>query len=54
MNNNNPLNFWQSFFGVDNNTQDRFINNWLPNQNRIWGQKTAVWIDTNNAFKHYL
>lgn len=22
--------------------------------NRLWGQKTAVWIDCNNAYKHYI
>jgi hypothetical protein len=54
MNNNNPLNFWQSFFGYNVDNNRRFINQFLPYQNRIWGQKTAVWIDTNNAFQHYL
>jgi len=54
MNNNNPLNFWQSFFGFNPGNNNRFINQFSPTQNRIWGQKTAVWIDTQNAFKHYL
>lgn len=53
MNNNNPLNFWNSFFGGNDDTNNRFINQFQPVQNRIWGQKTAVWIDTQNAFKHY-
>ena len=54
MNNNNPLNFWQSFFGRGNNENDRFINQLYPNSSRVWGQKTAIWIDTSNAFRHYL
>jgi len=53
MNNGNPLSFWQSFFGFDNGQNGRFINQMLPRAPRIWGQKTAIWIDTNNAFKHY-
>jgi hypothetical protein len=56
-NNFNPS-LWRSFFGIDLfNNNNRFINqfmNWNPYHTRIWGQKTAVWIDTTNAFRHYI
>jgi hypothetical protein len=57
-NNFNPS-LWRSFFGVDLlNNSGRFINQfrqlWNPYQTRIWGQKTAVWIDTTEAFQHYI
>ena len=57
-NNFNPS-LWRSFFGVDLlNNSGRFINQfrqlWNPYQTRIWGQKTAVWIDTTQAFQHYI
>lgn len=51
------LNFWESFFGVDPNRQDRYINQWnriFPFANQLWGVKNAVWIDTNNAWQHYI
>lgn len=51
------LNFWESFFGVDPNKQNRYINQWdrlLPVVNQLWGVKNAVWIDTNNAWQHFL
>lgn len=54
MSNGNPLNFWNSFFGSGDNGNGRFINQFNGFSPRIWGQKTAVWIDTNNAFRHYL
>lgn len=57
-NNFNPT-LWRSFFGTDLFSQSsRFINEWKhlwnPYQNRIWGQKTAVWIDTTFAYQHYI
>tara|TARA_R110000772_G_scaffold51709_10_gene118618 strand:- start:526 stop:1767 length:1242 start_codon:yes stop_codon:yes gene_type:complete len=61
-NSSNP-NFWESWFGInilnDNNQyQPRFINEWNnssdPYSSRIWGQKTAVWVDTEDAYKHYI
>ena len=51
------LNFWETFFGIDQNRQDRYINQWnriFPVMNQMWGVKNAVWIDTNNAWQHYL
>jgi len=49
------LNFWESFFGNENNRYiDQFKNYFNPSVNRIWGQKTAVWIDTTHAYKHYI
>ena len=53
MQNSNPLNFWQSFFGTGNGINNRFINNIFPRANRVWGQKTAVWVDTGDAFNLY-
>jgi hypothetical protein len=51
--------FWRSFFGFDFlNNNNRFIDQWrhlsAGYQNRIYGQKTAVWIDTTDAYKHYI
>jgi len=56
MQNNNYFNFWQSFFGRTPNQDRRFINQWYNNflYNRVWGQKTAVWVDTGQAFELYL
>lgn len=51
------INFWESFFGIDANRQDRYINQWrniFPVANQLWGVKNAVWIDTNNAWQHFL
>jgi len=50
----NPLNFWHAFFGINPDIQNRFINNFTGYYNRVWGQKTAVWVDTENAFELYL
>jgi hypothetical protein len=57
-NNFNPT-LWNSFFGSDLlKPNQRFINEWQsllnPYANRIWGQKTAVWIDSVHAYKHYI
>lgn len=52
----NNWNFFQSFFGLDGR-DTRYIDsfkNQYPLENQIWGIKQAVWIDTNNAYEHYL
>jgi hypothetical protein len=59
MDNNFNPSLWRSFFGTDLfNNSSRYINEWRhlwnPYQNRVWGQKTAVWIDTNFAYQHYI
>ena len=49
--------FWANFFGVNPSSENRFINqfNWGSNiDNRIWGVKQPIWIDTHNAYLHYL
>jgi len=53
--NYNPS-FWNSFFGIGlTDGNNRFINHFNNVfQNRIWGQKTAVWIDCSQAYKHYI
>lgn len=67
MGNNMSPNFWNSFFGgsfgssVDGQNSQingRFINQFQnffeSSANRVWGQKTAVWVDTEDAYKHYV
>lgn len=56
MQNNNYFNFWRSFFGQNPNQDGRFIDQWNNNSffNRVWGQKTAVWVDTGQAFELYV
>jgi len=54
MNNGNNLNFWSSFFGLTDNQLGRFSNQNVPQYSRVWGQKTAVWVDTRDAFNLYL
>lgn len=56
---NNVLNsFWSNFFGWDQSQNQRWIDkykfNWDGLQNRIWGVKQPVWIDTSRAYEHYL
>lgn len=52
---NSNFSFWSSFFGENqDNITSRFINNFNGYNTRIFGQKTAVWIDTGEAFKHYV
>lgn len=51
--------FWANFFGINPNNGQRFINqfghNWTNTiDNRIWGVKQPIWIDTHNAYLHYL
>jgi len=52
--NDNQFNFWQSFFGINDTISSRFIDQFGVHVSRIYGQKTAVWVDTKEAFKHYL
>lgn len=51
--------FWRSFFGFDLfNNDSRFIDQFSrlynPWQNRIFGNKSAIWIDATDAYIHYL
>jgi len=55
------FNFWDAFFGNSENISKRYIDNFLPNSttgnryvNELFGQKKAVWIDTNKAFQLYI
>ena len=51
------VNFWESFFGITIDPNDRFIRNFeklFPMQSQLWGKKDAVWIDTNDAWKLFL
>ena len=58
MENNLGNSFWSSFFGWDTNRMDRYINDFRVNHNsvtnQVWGVKQPVWIDTDNAYRHYL
>lgn len=57
-NNSNNWNFLESFFGGNVfQTNGRYIDAFTqqyPVENQIWGVKQAIWIDTNNAYEHYL
>jgi hypothetical protein len=51
------INFWEAFFGVNANKENRYINQMrrlFPTANQLWGVKTAVWIDTNNAWELFM
>ncbi len=51
------VNFWESFFGVNINNDQRFINQLkriFPVQNQMWGIKEPVWVDTNDAWKLFV
>jgi hypothetical protein len=51
------VNFWEAFFGVNIDTNDRFIQQMkrmFPTQNQLWGVKRPVWVDTNDAWKLFL
>jgi hypothetical protein len=55
----NDSTFWSNFFGMNPDSGQRFIrqfeNNWSRNlDNRVWGVKEPIWIDTHNAYLHYL
>lgn len=54
MENTNIFNFWQSFFGYERTMSQRYINQLSSQVNRIFGTKTAIWIDTSEAYRHYL
>ena len=54
MTNKNPWNFWEAFFGPNQNVLPRYIQNYDTYSNRVFGQKTAIWIDTVESFKHYV
>jgi len=47
--------FFNSFFGNGNSSLlNQISNGYNSSFNRIWGQKTAVWVDTTNAYKLYI
>jgi hypothetical protein len=51
------INFWDAFFGVNANRENRYINQMrrlFPTANQLWGVKTAVWIDTQNAWELFM
>jgi HK97 family phage portal protein len=51
------ISFWETFFGVNFNPDDRVINDVnriFPLSNRVWGVKDAIWIDTNEQWKLYV
>tara|TARA_R110000772_G_scaffold88986_1_gene184631 strand:- start:943 stop:2163 length:1221 start_codon:yes stop_codon:yes gene_type:complete len=55
----NDSTFWSNFFGRIPDSGQRFINQFGNNfganlDNRIWGVKQPIWIDTHNAYLHYL
>jgi len=57
MNYQNQSSFWSSFFGLNFGQNQRFIDKFNTGNNiysNIWGVKQPIWIDTHNAFKHYL
>ena len=50
-------NFWEKFFGIRINSDNRYINDWsrmFPRQSQIWGKKEAVWIDTTKSWELYI
>jgi HK97 family phage portal protein len=50
------INFWEAFFGVNFNDTGRYydkIKRILP-EVQVWGQKSAVWVDTNEAYKLFI
>ncbi len=50
-------NFWEKFFGIRINSDNRYINDWsrmFPMQSQIWGKKEAVWIDTTKSWELYI
>lgn len=50
--------FWSNFFGWEHIRSNRWIEdyrfNWNGLNDRIWGVKQPVWIDTSKAYEHYL
>ncbi len=50
------LNFLEAFFGVSFDDTDRYIDRIkrvFPDV-QVWGQKTAIWVDTNEAYKLFI
>lgn len=51
-------NFWSSFFGWDHIRTNRYIDDFRTNRNsvhnQVWGIKQPAWIDTEQAYRHYL
>lgn len=50
------INFWEAFFGVTYEDSGRFydkIKRVLPDV-QVWGQKSAVWVDTDEAYKLFI
>lgn len=54
MQNSENLSFWARFFDYEDKITNRFLRSFAPRYSRIWGQKTAVWVDTGEAFDLYL
>jgi HK97 family phage portal protein len=57
MGENNFFNFWEALYGVSYNRDQRYIDlikNMLPKSNQIWGVKTAIWVDTNDAWRLFV
>jgi len=55
----NDNTFWANFFGLNPKENQRHINQWGLNwgssiENRVWGVKQPIWIDTHDAYLHYL
>ena len=44
----------ECFFGNNTLNVPRYIDNFGTYHNRVFGQKTAIWIDTEQSFKHYV
>jgi HK97 family phage portal protein len=50
------LNFLEAFFGIKIDDTGRYIDNIkrvFPDV-QVWGQKTAIWVDTNEAYKLFI
>ena len=47
-------NFWSSVFGWSSGKFDKLMQQINGNNNQMWGEKGAVWIDTDKPFDLYL
>lgn len=54
MNTSNFLDFFKSWFDFDSGKFSPFKNAFNGAKTRIFGVKTAIWIDTSEAYKHYI
>jgi len=54
MNTSNFLDFFRSWFDMDNGRFGLLKNSLRGAKTRIFGVKTAVWIDTSEAYKCYI